>query len=351
MTRITLTRFFPLNLRCAANLIGALACALALALPAAAAPRHNPNVYVGNLGPPESISVIGSRTNKVVATIPDISGNLFPFALAVSPDGRRLYVGNSFFANVMVIDTGTNQLVATITVPGDAGPLTVTPDGKRVYVSNGANSISVIDTSTNTVVDTISGLVGDVAASPDNRRIYIVGGSTVPNTATLSVLSTLTNTVIATIPIPESAGRIAVTPDGEHVYVGGFSHTFVISAESNTIVDTIPAAGALAISPKGDRLFELGGDLPGMVLVIAIPENKIIDTITVENAPNDVAVTRNGQHVYVTNEGSHTVSVISAATDKVIATISGFHAPSPVATQPARSRHSRDRNDDSDDPN
>jgi len=89
--------------------------------------------------------------------------------------------------------------------------------------------------------------------------------------------------------------------------------------------------------------------LPGTVVVIAIPENKIIDTITVENAPTDVAVTRNGQHVYVTNEGSGTVSVISAATDKVEATIPGFHAPSPVATQPPRHRPFRNRDHHRDD--
>jgi YVTN family beta-propeller protein len=49
-------------------------------------------------------------------------------------------------SNVSVIDTATNEVVATVPVGGNA--VAVTPDGTRAYVSDG----SVIDTVTNRVV-------------------------------------------------------------------------------------------------------------------------------------------------------------------------------------------------------
>ena len=69
----------------------------------------------------------------------------------------RAYVINEFSNTVSVIDTATNTVVATITI-GTAVPfgVAITPDGTRAYVTHElANIVSVIDTATNTVVATI----------------------------------------------------------------------------------------------------------------------------------------------------------------------------------------------------
>ena len=47
----------------------------------------------------------------------------------------------------MVIDTATNQVTATIEVGKRPWNMALTPDGKQLYVANGrSNSVSVIDT-------------------------------------------------------------------------------------------------------------------------------------------------------------------------------------------------------------
>ena len=53
---------------------------------------------------------------------------------------------------VSVIDTATNTVTATD--PRRQAPVgvAVTPDGSKVYVANGDNTVSVIDTATNTVI-------------------------------------------------------------------------------------------------------------------------------------------------------------------------------------------------------
>jgi YVTN family beta-propeller protein len=80
------------------------------------------------------VSVISTATNTVTAVINDSSFNM-PDGIAVTPDGRKVYVvnnGPNFDGNtVSVIDTGTNTVTETITLPDGKGPNTVsvTPDG------------------------------------------------------------------------------------------------------------------------------------------------------------------------------------------------------------------------------
>ena len=63
--------------------------------------------------------------------------------------------------NVSVIDTNPgsadfNKVVSTIEVGGEPDVITITPDGSHIYVQVDRRSVVVIDTSNNSVVDTIT---------------------------------------------------------------------------------------------------------------------------------------------------------------------------------------------------
>jgi YVTN family beta-propeller protein len=76
-------------------------------------------------------------------------------------DGALAYVTNSASNNVSVIRTSDNTVVATVTVGGAPFGVAVTPDGAFAYVTNdGSNNVSVIRTSDNTVVATVA--VGEI---------------------------------------------------------------------------------------------------------------------------------------------------------------------------------------------
>jgi YVTN family beta-propeller protein len=63
------------------------------------------------------------------------------------PDGKRLYLTNGGAANVMVIDTASDNVVATIEVGQRPWNMALTKDGAKLYVANGrSDSVSVIDT-------------------------------------------------------------------------------------------------------------------------------------------------------------------------------------------------------------
>src|SRR3990172_2332653 len=86
------------------------------------------------------------------------------------------------------------------------------------YVANnGTNTVSVINTATNTVVATIT--VGtspaEVAITPNGNFAYVTN----TGSDTVSVIRTSDNTVIATIPVATFPAGIAITPNGNFAYV------------------------------------------------------------------------------------------------------------------------------------
>lgn len=64
----------------------------------------------------------------------------------------------------------------------------------------------------------------------------------------------------------------------------------------------------------------------------------IIDSINVGSQPHYIVITRDGSTAYVTNHGSHSVSVIDVPKRKVIRTIDGFNNPFRIVLHPDESR-------------
>jgi YVTN family beta-propeller protein len=132
----------------------------------------------------------------------------------VSPDGKRAYAGLP--AAVSVIDTASNTVVATVSGLSAPFGMAVTPDGKRVYVANfSAPTVSVIDTATNAVVATVTGLQNtptDLAVTPDGKNVYVSNDDSSTNTGFVSVIDTATNRIAATVKVQPRPFGIAVGP-------------------------------------------------------------------------------------------------------------------------------------------
>jgi len=110
-----------------------------------------------------TVTVIDAATNMAVTTI---AVGEYPSAVAFTPDGTLAYVTNGGIDNgvftVSVIDTASRAVVGNpITVGSFPNSIAITPDGKQAYVGNGGSglsTVSVIDTTTNTVTTTLSGM-------------------------------------------------------------------------------------------------------------------------------------------------------------------------------------------------
>ncbi|MCH7697904.1 MAG: hypothetical protein IH865_03045 [Chloroflexi bacterium] len=100
-----------------------------------------------------------------------------PIGIVARPDGQKVYVGNSDSNSVSVIDTGSNTVIKTITgIDNPMGEMVASQDGSRVYVGSGSNHIFEIDTATDTVVTSFSqafhGPPVGLALSQDGQFLY-----------------------------------------------------------------------------------------------------------------------------------------------------------------------------------
>jgi YVTN family beta-propeller protein len=130
-----------------------------------------------------------------------VAGLVACFLASAQTLAQNAYITNAGDNTVSVVDTATNTVTATIPVGSFPLGVTVTPDGSTVYVANELDNVSVIDTATNTVTTTIpAGFTPfRVAVTPDGSTVYVTDAGA--GADTVSVIDTATNTVIATIPV------------------------------------------------------------------------------------------------------------------------------------------------------
>lgn len=137
-----------------------------------------PKAYVTN-HENDSIAVISNSGVELIEAASDMPLD-GPLGVAVTPDGRYIYVANFNTDSVAIIDTDTLSLVESIRVGDAPWGVAVGADGDYVYVTNsGSNTVSVIDTESHLIVGTYP--TGNqpygVAASKNGNYAYIVNHS------------------------------------------------------------------------------------------------------------------------------------------------------------------------------
>jgi len=133
-----------------------------------------------------------------------------------------VYVTDAIDDTVSVIDTATDTVTATVPVGDISGvaidPLAVSPDGRRVYVAL-VDGIAVLDTSTQTVRTTVSGLYlsGGIAVDPSGSRIYVVNAT---DPGSVSTIDATSYAVAGTVQLTDRGSlAMAISPDGSRAYV------------------------------------------------------------------------------------------------------------------------------------
>ncbi len=277
----------------------------------------------------DSVSVIDTATNKIVVTINEDVGDT-PIGVAINPQGTKVYVSNSGFnyshSSVSVIDTATNKVTAKVPVRGVAFGIAITPNGKSVYVANWLDTtISVIDTAKNKVKTTIDvgGSPYDVRINPDGREAYV----TIPEKNLVVVIDTAKNNVKTIINVGRSPNGLVFSPDGKKAYIANDDGTVsVIDTAKNKVVCNVNLDGSLlsvAVTPDGSRIYvtQYSTDV---VYVIDTATNKVKASIPmIPLSIGQIAITPDGKKAYITtNDQSKSIAVIDTRKNKVISTIS-----------------------------
>lgn len=327
---------------------------------------------VVGLRQPDVVSVQVPVT--VASTIVTIPVGTSANGLAVSPDGRFVYVANWDDDAIAVVDTITATKVKSIafgefpksSCPGCSGPesLAVSPDGRRLYAIGGVTPIlrpdgsidfyqsgtplTVIDTGSATVIDRISrensAFSGDLEISPDGQRVYL-------NTIVVD-LATETYTDLGW----PSVG-LALSDDGTTISKVSSSSIATFETANNALVwlqtisyGTTPLYGR-AITAVNNRIYaafnkdysstELAP--PGGVAVLdaasgdllALVKTRETTASNTDGFPSQaIAASPDGKRVYVADDKTGTISVIDTSTNSLVATHTLGGSPWGVTVSP-----------------
>src|ERR1017187_6710331 len=142
-----------------------------------------------------------------------------PEQLALSADGRRLYVSNEDVGTASVLDIASGKVEHIIRVSREPEGVAVSPDGKFFYVTcETAGDIFVVDTKNYKVIAHFS--VGQRPRSadflPDGSRAFIPSESA----GQLNVIDSVNHKLLKTIALPQGSPPMCVklAPDGKKVY-------------------------------------------------------------------------------------------------------------------------------------
>lgn len=138
--------------------------------------RKGDRAYVANIAS-GTVSVIDLKAGAKVA---DIAVGGMPEGIALTHDGRALWVGDLGKPHVRIVDTATLQTVATLPTDPVAIRIAISPDGRTAVTSNvQSGTLSLFDVATRKPLRTIK-VSGEKEASQvtilfsrDGKRLYV----------------------------------------------------------------------------------------------------------------------------------------------------------------------------------
>ena len=161
------------------------------------------------------------------------------FVLAFAPLSAHaspalVYVTNSAGDSIHVVDTTTNKVVQVIKGIEAAHGVSFATDGSKVYVSNeSTNTLDVFDRKSGELIKKIelSERPNNIAVSKDGARIFVAIRS---DPGAVDVIDASTLTREKSIPVHGSLHNIYVTPDGKYLIAGSISKKLLTVIDLST---------------------------------------------------------------------------------------------------------------------
>jgi gliding motility-associated-like protein len=267
---------------------------------------------------PNQVLLSGNATQPVSFTG---TGNTYTW-INDTPSIGLAASGSGNIAPFTAVNNGSNPVTATISVTAVAAGFAYIPN-------SGDGTVSVVNTVTNKIVTTIP------VGSQPYGIVVTGGGATVyvtnQGSGTVSVIDTKTNTVIHTITVGSGPAGMSLTPDSLLFVVNQNDNT-VGTVNTTTNNETTTRLVGLApvnvlCSPDGTEIF-VANSGSNDVTVLGIGLNTIA-TIPVGQHPSGMVLSPDGSTLYVGNANSNTISVISTLYNTVTGsiTLSGANGP------------------------
>jgi YVTN family beta-propeller protein len=222
-----------------------------------------------------------------------------PAGLAISRDGRRLYVALNLSNRLAEIDTATGAVLRSW--PVGVAPYDVVLVGDKAYVSNWGGRLPGNDS--------LTGPAGR------GTRVRVDAVRYIASEGSVSVIHLNRRTPVNQIIVGLHSSGIARSPDGRHVVVSnaGSDTLSVIETRTDKVIETICAKrspadlfgaspNALAFNPSGDTLFVANGTQNAIAVFRFHPaRSKLLGLIPVGWFPGAVAYDTTRHRLVVAN--------------------------------------------------
>lgn len=246
----------------------------------------------------------GTRTELTAQTI----------GTGISPDGTKIAVqvggDDSGAAHLQIIDASTNAVLQTFGGQGVAAPV-YSPDGSSLYAATLTSilkySVGADGTVTNPTTPTKIALPSGsfpygLAVSADSSTAY----AALNGTNKVGVIDAATGTLTTSIPVGNAPQAIAVV--GNQLFVSNRGGRTAQPGDTTDTSDGTP----IVVNPS------TAVPVSGTVSVVNASTNAVTNTINVGTEPTNI--TEHNGYLFVTNTNSDSVSIIDAATQKVVQT-------------------------------
>src|SRR5688572_29596512 len=290
-----------------------------------------------------TVLVLGAACGKEQPSLGGRSDTTAEPPASALPSGELAYVTNEDSQELSVIDTRTDSVVATIPVGTRPRGVRVSRDGKTVYVAlsgspkcpptmpdeecaklvadKSKDGIAVVDVATRKVTRVLPGGSDPETfdISKDGTKLFVSNEDA--NTA--SIVDIASGKIRATIPVGKEPEGVRLHPDGKTVWITGETdHDLtLLDTETGKSVGRIKVGKRprdLAFSPDGSRAY-VTSEVDGTLWVLDAAARKPITVVKLgEGAkPMGVVVSDDGQRVYVANGRGKTVALVDASTHQV----------------------------------
>ncbi len=254
----------------------------------------------------------------------------------------RVYAAEQFSNTVSVVDPADNKHLGVIRLgdptPGNLSPLYrgqllvhgmgFSPDHRTIaVVSIGSNSVTFIDTATNTVKHTsyVGRAPHEAFFTPDGKEVWL----TIRGENYVAVLDSTTYEEKTRVIVPNGPGMTIFSPDGKYGYVcSSFNpETDIISVADHKIVAKVEQASPfcpnIAATPDGSQVWLTLKDIGKTQVFDARPPFSVVKILDTGPITNHVNIVRNahGMFAYVTVGGLNEVQVFRTDDFSKVATI------------------------------
>ncbi len=270
------------------------------------------------IGPAGKDTYVASTRQLIRPAGQSLSFSGRPVDLALSPDGKTVYVKTNISLLVVDAASWTIRQELPLDTPGSYHGIAVTADGSKVYVSTARNALIEFSVAADGVVsvgrkieipgvaEKVSSTPCGIALLPDRKKACVC----LSRNNTLAVLDLASGAVEKEIPVGIAPFDVVLSPDGLTAWVSNWGGRRARQGDR-----TQTSAGTP--TPTDERSVAC----TGTVSLVDLVDGKEIAQVGTGLHPSDLELDSHRGLLYVGNANSDTLSVINTRRRRVVRSI------------------------------